>query len=217
MLVRLFTAAIATAATAAIATAQVPGAPVLQNAFANPGIAIAANFGGGSGQSFYGAAAAWGLWNGRFQVSGAAGVGRANGSTRGAYGGRAAMSLWSTSSGALGLGAFAGFGGAPSTKADGVVNNPAVMNVPAGVTVGYRHSLGSHGLSAYASPFYRWTHADFGPTTTSTGSMRVAAGVDFGLSASLGLTVGGEFGGNTADGKSSGLFGAAVSFVPGRR
>jgi len=217
MLVRLLTAAFATAATAAIAAAQVPGAPVLQNAFANPGIAVAANFAGGSGASFYGAAAAWGLWNGRFQVSGAAGVSRSNGSSRGAYGGRAAMSLWSTSSGALGVGAFAGVGGSPSTKVDGVVNNPAVTYVPAGVTVGYRHALGSHGFAAYASPLYRWTHANFGPTTTSNGSFRVATGVDIGLSTSLGLTVGGEFGGNTADGKSSGLFGAAVSFVPGRR
>jgi hypothetical protein len=214
---RFVSAAFATAATAAIGAAQVPGAPVLQNAFANPGIAIAANFAGGSGQSFYGAAAAWGLWNGRFQVSGAAGVSRSNGSTRGAYGGRAAMSLWSTSGGALGLGAFAGIGGSPSTKAEGVVNNPAVTNIPAGVTIGYRHTLGSRGFSAYASPLYRWTHADFGPTTESTGALRVAAGIDFGLSTSLGVTVGGEFGGNTADGKSSGLFGAAISFVPGRR
>jgi len=55
---RLVSAACAIAIGAAGVGAQVPGAPVLQNAFANPGIAVAANFGGGSGQSFYGAAAA---------------------------------------------------------------------------------------------------------------------------------------------------------------
>jgi len=122
MFARFVVAAIATAATAVGVAAQVPGAPVLQNAFANPGLALAANFGGGGGQSFYGAAAAWGLGGGKFLVSGAAGVGRSNGSARGAYGGRAAMSVWSTSGGSLGLAAFAGIGGAPSTKQDGIVN-----------------------------------------------------------------------------------------------
>ena len=214
MFARVVVAAVATVTTAAGAAAQVPGAPVLQNAFANPGLALAANFGGGGGQSFYGAAAAWGLGGGKFLVSGAAGVGHSNGSARGAYGARATMSVWSTSGGSLGLGAFAGIGGA---KQDGIVNNAALTNLPAGVTIGYRRALGSHGFSAYASPFYRWSRADIGPTTTSSGSMRVAAGVDFGLSASLGVTAGGEFGGSTAGGKSSGLFGAAISFVPGRR
>src|SRR5688572_7972472 len=72
---------------AAPVQSQVPGVPVLQNAFSNPGLAIAANFGGGRGQSFYGAASAWGLAGGRLQLSGAAGAQRANEGTRGAYGG----------------------------------------------------------------------------------------------------------------------------------
>ena len=83
---------------AASAAAQVPGAPVLQNAFANPGLAIAANFGGGAGQSFYGAAGALGLGGGKLQVSGAAGAAHANGATRGAYGARLSASIWSSSS-----------------------------------------------------------------------------------------------------------------------
>lgn len=217
MFARVVHAACIAAASAGIAAAQVPGAPVLQNAFANSGLALAANFGGGGGQSFYGAAAGWGLGGGKIQVSGAAGVSRANGSSRGAYGARAAMSVWSTSGGALGVGAFAGVGGAPSTKQNGVVNNPAITSIPAGVTIGYKRSLGSRGLSVYGSPFYRWLRADAGPTTASSGSIRFSAGVDFGVSASLGVTAGGEFGGKTADGKNSGLFGAAISFVPGRR
>src|SRR5437763_3625286 len=73
-------------ALAASAAAQVPGAPVLQNAFANTGLAVAANFGGGGGQTFYGAAAALGLGGGRLQLSGAAGASHAKTSTRGAYG-----------------------------------------------------------------------------------------------------------------------------------
>src|SRR6185295_7049710 len=115
--------------TAGVASGQVPGAPVLQNAFHNPGLAVAVNFGSGTGQSFFGGAAAYGV-GGRFQVSGAAGVQRANSSTRGAYGGRVAASLWSSSGGALGLGGFAGVGGATSTRINGVVSNAAVTNVP---------------------------------------------------------------------------------------
>jgi len=99
----------------AVAVAQVPGTPVLQNAFANPGLAIAVNYGGGSGQSYYGAAAAYGMGSGKIQLSAGAGAERANGATRGAYGARAAMNVWNSSGGALGAGAFVGFGGAPRT------------------------------------------------------------------------------------------------------
>jgi hypothetical protein len=189
---------------------------VLQNAFHNPGLALAINFGSGTGQSFFGAAAAYGV-GGRFQVSGAAGAQRANGSTRGAYGGRLAASIWSSSGGGLGAGAFVGVGGATSTRINGVLSNPAVTNVPAGITVGYRRPLGAtRGVSVYASPLYRWTRTDSGGTIVSTGSMRGAVGLDFSFSPSLGLTVGGEFGGNSG-GSGTSLFGVAISFVPGRR
>src|SRR5437867_9392165 len=151
----------------AMAGGQVPGSPVLQNAFNNQGLAVAANVAGGSGQSFLGAAAAWGPGSGRLQLSGAAGASRANNATRGAYGGRLAASVWTSSGGALGIGAFAGLGGAPRTRSAGVVTNPALMILPVGVTVGYRRSMGaSRGLSAYASPFYRWVRADSAAVTS---------------------------------------------------
>lgn len=205
---------------AASAAAQVPGAPALQNAFATPGIAVAANFAGGGGQSFFGAAGAWGLRQGRFQVSGAAGVQRGNGASRGAYGGRVAATLWSSSGGSLGLGAFAGLGGATRTDTGGVVSNPAVMVVPAGVSVGYRRPMGAtRGISVYASPLYRWQRFDSG-TATSRGSVRVALGLDFAFSPSLGATFGAELGQNSAGAGSttgSGTMGGAISFVPGRR
>jgi hypothetical protein len=205
-------------AIAASVAAQVPATPVLQNAFASPGLAVAANFGSGAGQSFYGAAAAWGLGSGKLQLSGAAGAARSNGATRGAYGGRIAASVWSSSGGALGVGAFAGAGGAPRTQVAGVVTNPAVMTVPAGVTLGYRHALGtSRGVSAYVSPFYRWMRTDSG-TVASSGSMRVSLGLDFALSQSFGATLGVELGQNSKGSTgNSGTLGAAISFVPGRR
>jgi hypothetical protein len=206
----------------AMAAGQAPGLPVLQNAFANPGLAVAADFGGGSGQSFLGAAAALGLGSGRFQVSGAAGASRAHGAVRGVYGARLAGNVWTSSggTGSLGVGAFAGLGGAPRTREAGVVTNPALLIVPVGVSVGYRRPMGvSRGISAYASPMYRWTRATT-DTVFSSGAFRVSLGLDFAFSPSFGATVGGELGGSSDGsnrGTGGGLFGAAISFVPGRR
>lgn len=198
------------------AQAQVPGAPVLQNAFANPGLAFAANFGTGSGQSFFGAAAGWGLGGGRLMVSGAAGVQRANEARRGAYGGRLSATAWTSAGGGLAAGAFVGIGGAPRTKdAAGLENNPAVMSVPVGISIGYRRALGSRGLSIYGSPLYRWTRAEINDVSTSSGNIGGAVGVDFGLTRSIGFTAGAEFG-KGDDGGTGSLFGFAVSFVPGR-
>jgi hypothetical protein len=197
--------------------AQVPAVPVLQNAFMNAGLAVAANFGGGGGQTFYGAAAAWGL-GGKLQVSGAAGAQRGNNATRGAYGARAAATVWTSSGGALGVGAFAGVGGAPRTQTQAIVTNPAVLNVPAGVAIGYRRPLGqSRGISAYATPFYQWTRSDDGTVRTS-GTVRVAFGADFSISQTFGVTLGGELGRSSGSSRTAAsTLGAAVTFIPGRR
>lgn len=196
--------------------AQIPGAPVLQNAFSNDGLAVAANFGSGGQQSLFAVAAGWGLMAGRLQVSGAAGAQRMNDATRGAYGAKAALNVWTSRGGSLGLGAFAGVGAAPRTRAQGVMTNPAVMTVPAGATVAYRRSLGTaRGLSAYVSPMYRYTKV----TTDAAGSdqngnMRVSLGVDFSFNPTLGITVGSELGSGDSG---SNLLGVAVSWVPGGR
>lgn len=201
------------------AAGQTPGIPVLQNAFSNPGLAVAANMGGGGGESFLGAAAAWGLGGGRLQLSGAAGASRANGATRGAYGGRLAASVWTSSGGSLGVGAFGGLGGAPRTLTGGTITNPALAILPVGLTVGYRRPMGtSRGISAYASPFYRWVRAT-SDTVSSSGAIRVSLGVDFAFSPSFGATLGAELGQSAGGVRrgGSGILGGAVSFVPGRR
>jgi len=202
--------------------AQVPGSPVLQNAFANPGLAVAANMTGGNGQSFFGAAGAYGLGSGRLQLAGAAGVQRANGATRGAYGARGSATVWTSAGGSLGVGAFAGFGGAARTRDEAsVVTNPAVVNVPAGLSVGYRRPLGAaRGFSVYASPMYRWVRSEAN-TVTTAGSFGFAAGADVALTQSFGATVGAEVSrraGNATGltGGPSTLFGAAFTFVTGR-
>lgn len=196
--------------------AQVPSLPVLQNAFSSPGFAVAANVGGGSGQTFYGAAAGWGMGRiATLSISGAAGAERSNGETRGAYGGRLAARVWSND--ALGVGAFVGFGGAPRTRSDSIVTNPAQAMVPLGATVAYRRALGNvRGFAVYLSPFYQWTRSDSGDGTVNSSAFRVSAGLDFAFSPSFGLTFGGEFGGSQDDDR-SGLIGGALSFVPGRR
>jgi len=202
------------ACTAVSLNAQVPGLPTLQNAFANPGIAVAANLGDG----FYGLAGALGMGSGKFLLSAAAGAHTANGSTRGAYGGRAAMSLWGSSGGALGAGAFVGVGGAPATRKGAVTTNGAELAVPAGLSIGYRHGIGAtRGISAYVSPLYRWARVDTG-VVSSSGGFRVATGLDFALSPSLGLSAGAEFGAKAKGStKQSTLIGGAITFAPGRR
>jgi len=210
------------------ARAQIPGLPVLQNAFASSGLAFAADFGGGQGQSFGGLAAAWGLGaaarsgSARLQVSGAAGAARGNGSVRGAYGGRAAFTAWTTATGSMGVAAFAGIGGAPRTRANGTVTNAAVMIVPAGVTLSYRRPMGTtRGWSIYASPMFSWVRSRTDVSDVSSTGFRASVGFDFAFSPSLGATLGGEFGSaqlTSSNGRtSSGSFGAAISFVPGRR
>lgn len=199
------------------ATAQVPGVPVLQNAFANSGLAFAANFGAGGGQSFFGAAAGWGLGGGRLLASGAAGVQRANEATRGAYGARLAATLWTSAGGALAAGGFAGIGGAPRTRNDAdVETNAAQLTIPVGVSIGYRRALGRvRGFSVYGSPMFKWSRATVGEVSSTGGSFAGALGVDFALTRAIGLTAGGEFG-KSSGGSNGSLVGFAVSFVPGR-
>ena len=209
-------AALIALAVASRAAAQVPGSPVLQNAFANPGLAVAANVTGGGGQSFFGAAAGYGMGSGRLQLSGAAGVQRASSATRGAYGARLSATAWTSAGQGLAVGAFAGFGGAARTRnAADSVTNPAVVIVPVGLTVGYRRSIGAtRGISVYGSPLYRWTRAE-ATTVSTSGKFGGAAGLDVALTQSFGATIGAAFGAG-GSGSSSTTFGLALSFVPGR-
>lgn len=205
---------------AAHAAAQVPGVPVLQNAFLNSGLAFAANIGGGgsggsggSGRGFFGAAAGWGVRGGKFQLSAAAGAERSRGVSRGAYGAKVAANVWNSRGGSLGAGAFVGVGGAPAARTDDVVTNPAVTTLPAGISIGYKRPMGaSRGLSVFAAPMYAYTRSDSGAVVAKS-AFAFSAGVDFAFSQSFGITAGGEFGGG---GRSS-SFGGGITYVPGRR
>src|SRR5438132_504432 len=94
---------------ASASEAQMPNSPVLQNAWASPGLVTALDVAGGSHGSVYGLAGAWAL-GGRLQLSGGLGLGAGNGGSRTAYGVRAALPLGGASS-SFGIGFFGGVGG----------------------------------------------------------------------------------------------------------
>lgn len=170
------------------ARAQLPGTPVLQNAFTSPGFAAALDGGGGAGASAYAVAGAWSAT--RLQLSLGLGVQSAVGASRFAYGVRAAFPIVAGNQ-PLGVSVFAGLGGTSGAKAADSVRN--VQLVPLGATVGFRSAAALHGLSAYVSPIYE--HYSGGTVGQRGGNLfRAALGVDLGLTNALGITTGLELG-----------------------
>jgi len=199
------------------AGAQMPGAPVLQNAWATPGVVGALNIAGGSNGQAYAAAASWAPSTGRFQLSGGFGSRRVTGvGSRGVYGARLAMPFGGSASN-LGFAAFAGVGGGSGAKSTGADSAASTTQVPVGVAIGWRRALGAtHGVSLYASPSYVF----YSGGAKSSGLVRTSLAVDVGITPSFGLTAGIEFGQNrsTAVGGTSGtLYGIGLAYALGRR
>jgi hypothetical protein len=184
------------------AMAQLPGAPVLQNAWAAPGIVGAldlAGGGGGGGRASggtYAVAAGWAPANARFQISAGGGIQSGGGLSRGVYGARVAFSVLQMMNGNLGLGAFVGAGGGPVPAGDSVT---AKSVLPAGVAIGYRLAMGSsgRGFSVYTDPQYQREAG----AKNSSGVFRVGIGVDAGITPRLGATLGLETGSSAPAGK----------------
>ena len=213
--------------TVAVASAdgQMPGAPVLQNAWATPGMVGALNITGGSDGSLYAAAGSWTPGSGRFQLSGGVGYQTRTGAgSAAAYGARIAMPFGGASS-TFGFAAFAGIGGGGSQRKSTVSPTvPAVADsttssaqIPLGVGIGWRRAFGSaRGVSLYASPAY----VLFTGGSGSKGLFRTAIGADVGITSSFGATAGIEFGatrGRAVGGPSGSLYGLGVSYAFGRR
>jgi hypothetical protein len=218
-----------TVAVARPAAGQIPGAPVLQNVWATPGIVGALDIGSGSGGSVYAAAGSWTPGSGRFELSGGLGYQRMGGTagSRGVYGVRAAIPLGGASS-TFGFGGFAGIGGGQgktfstqdTTFTPGgplvteVDSTASTLEIPVGVAVGWRHAIGAtHGVSIYASPSYTFFSGGSGG---NGGLIRAAVGADFGITSKLGATVGFEFGGKRErgfGGPTGSLFGVGVSYA----
>ncbi|HEY2379052.1 MAG TPA: hypothetical protein VGH98_23935 [Gemmatimonadaceae bacterium] len=196
------------------ARAQIPGTPLLQNAFANPGITAAVDFASLGSASSFAAAGAWAPGSARFQFSGGIGAQTRSGSpTRTAYGVRLNIPLLSEES-SLGLSLFAGYGG---LSGGGIDSSTTKSVIPLGATVGYRIGLGgNHGLSIYGSPVYEAVGRGGGAGSASV--FRGAVGLDFGITSSIGATLGIEFGPSESaeSGKPSGTaFGFALSYAIG--
>jgi hypothetical protein len=185
------------------ARAQMPGLPVLQNAFSNPGITAGAVYGHQDEANAYGAAGTWAPGTGWFQLTAGAGLLSGGGETGFTGGGRLSVSL----------GRFLGFlrresFGAMVFVGGGAAKQGGATSVatPVGIGVGYRRMLGSRVVSAYFAPIYsRYGLNGVDPAPDPTSLFRVSAGVDVALFSTLGLTVGWEGGG------------AAEAFEPGPR
>ena len=195
--------------------AQMPGLPVLQNGFSNPGITAAVNYGTAEGVRGYGLAGAWPPARGRFQVSG--GVGGYDpdqGKTWVSYGGRIGVPLTMfTGTGNFGIAPFAGIGAA---SREGMT----LMHIPVGVAAGYRRAVGeTRAVSVYGSSFYGWNRlaSDVeGVEAESNGVFRFSGGLDFALTTSLGVTVGYEFGAKADAGEpgpTGSVFGIGLSYA----
>jgi len=222
-------AILAITALAAPTGAQMPGAPVLQNAWTTSGIVGALNYAGSSGESVFGAAAGWSPGSARFQVSGGVGYqNRTDFDGRVVYGARVSIPFRGPTS-TFGFAAFAGIGGGPAGKhtvelppafdTEVTVTDTAssTVQVPLGAAIGYRRAFGSnHGISIYATP--AWVIYTGG--TKTDGLFRVAVGADVGITRSIGATVGVDFGGTRAKelgGPSSAQYGIGVSYALGKR
>ena len=195
--------------------AQMPGAPVLQNAWASPGIVIAGNFASGSG-SLYGAAVGWSPGSGRFQLSGGAGMNNPKGvaGSRAVYGARVAFPIAQMMAGKLGIAGFAGVGGGAAKSSEPTATR---THAPVGVGIGYRQAIGTagRGFSAYVDPMYQFHRG----ASENKGYFRVAGGLDLGISPRFGVTLGFESGATAKAGEvgpTGGLFGVGVSMKLGR-
>ncbi len=214
------------------AGAQIPGAPVLQNAWATPGIVAAFNYGGSTDGSTFAAAGAWKPGNGRFQVSGGLGTNTLTGyGSAFAYGARVAVPILGGGTSAFGVAAFGGVGGRASSrkaKASAVLDQngnvifavdstPSNTEIALGGALGYRHAFGAtRGVSVYATPAYLIQSGGM-----KSGSLfRAAIGADVGITSSIGATLGVDFGGNRPrglGGPSSTQYALGLSYALGRR
>jgi len=195
----------------AIARAQMLGAPVLQNAFANRGVTIGADFGSGSDLSSYGAAVAWSPMSATYVLSGGiAYLDPKFGSGTATYGARLMVPVLKRFP-QFGLAPFVGMGGATRS---GVTE----WQIPLGIAAGYRRAWGTSGraISGYVSPFYSWGRVRRNGETSTHGLFRVSFGVDAAVLPQVGVTVGYETGAKAGVGEAGatgGIFGLGVSYA----
>ena len=199
----------ALAAFPAAAHAQMPGLPVLQNAFANPGITVGVNYGSSKELTGIGGAGAWAPGSARFVLSAGVGTASPKDSDEGAtsYGGRVSAPVIRFMGDAIGLGVFAGLGGASQSKTSLIV---------AGASAGYRRPMGGMGVSIHVAPSWQRTSASVAGKSLSGSVIRVSSGIDVSFGGRYGATVGVETGSSAADdepGPHGTVFGLGLSYA----
>ena len=193
------------------ARAQMLGAPVLQNAFANGGITVGADFGSGDDFTSYGVAISWAPITAKYQLSGGvAFLDPKFASNTATYGARLMVPVLNRRS-PFGVAPFVGMGGANFSG----VND---WQIPLGISAGYRRALGANGraVSAYVSPFYSWARVRENGQTNTHGLFRVSVGVDAAVLPQVGVSVGYETGAKAGVGEAGatgGIFGLGVSYA----
>ena len=200
--------AVALLATATPLMGQMPGLPVLQNAFSNPGITVGVNYGRTPETNALAGAVAWAPGSGRFAVSGGLGTVRPEeGKSASAYGARISAPVLQLMNDAVGVGAFAGFGQMQSAD---------VSVAAAGVSVGYRRAVGRLGVSVHAAPSYQRHSITVVDEKSSKGLFRFSAGLDVSFGDRIGATVGFESGASAGDddpGPDGSVFGLGISYA----
>jgi len=195
------------------AIGQLPGAPVLQNAWAAPGIVAAANYGGSSEGSVFAGAFAWSPASAQFQISAGAGArSLTNAGSNFAYGLRAAVPVFGLER-PIGVADFAGIGGGSSQNVAFPDSSASTGQVPVGVSIGWRRAVGSgRGVSVYATPAFVY---QFGGSESAS-LFRLGIGLDLGLSRSFGVTAGVDFGSTRSrgfGGPTGAQFGLGLSYL----
>jgi hypothetical protein len=197
------------------AAAQLPGAPVLQNAFNNPGITVAGNYAGGDNTTLLAAALAYAPGAGRFQFSGGIGrlsldQGEDDDQSATAWGARLAVPLFSFATGRGGIAPFVGLGAAS-------VDTVKLLQVPVGVGAGWRMGIGAtRAFSVYATGTFLWARNTVGDSSDSANRVRFAAAADVTVIRNLGLTLGFEGGANAEAGEpgpTGSIFGVGLSWA----
>jgi hypothetical protein len=158
------------------------------------------------------------------------GVGRAQGfeAARTTYGARLAFALRFGESGAVAAAPFAGYGRVTRGDSVRLQNAPEprllgnLIIVPVGVGLGYRRLLAGRVLALHVTPQAQYWRrgASAGRTGATTWFGRAAVGADVGVTEQVGVSLAYEGGAATGDlttGPRSGVFGAALSYAPGRR
>jgi len=204
--------AAATSLSAPAARCQMFAAPVLQNAFANPGVTLGLDAGSGDGGHSYGAALAWGDASHRVQLSGglAAFLPTSSGSAYATWGARLMVPIPRVGTPDLRVAGVVGVGGLS-------MGGVARTRIPVGVTVGWRHAMGGHRvISVYATPLFEWSRVKVDSLSQGHGLVRLAVGMDIALTSRLGLTAGLETGARAPAGQpgpTGELFGIGMSYA----